>query len=74
MDESFLPFVYVTSFREQNETYINFLQWLTLVGLEPAYTSMWVARFTIVLWMPEEIEKYSEKCSEKKAHSLMLEE
>ena len=36
-------FIYVTSFREQDEAYINSLGWSTLVGLELAYTRMWVA-------------------------------
>ena len=30
----------VTSFREQDEAYINSLRWSALVGLEPAYTRM----------------------------------
>ena len=29
-----------TSFREQDEAYINSLRWSVLVGLEPAYTRM----------------------------------
>ena len=29
-----------TSFREQDEAYINSLRWSALVGLEPAYTRM----------------------------------
>ena len=33
-----LPFICFTSFREQDEAYINSLRWLTLVELEPAYT------------------------------------
>ena len=34
-----LSFIF-TSFREQDEAYINSLQWSALVGLEPAYTRM----------------------------------
>ena len=34
-----LSFIF-TSFREQDEAYINSLRWSALVGLEPAYTRM----------------------------------
>ena len=34
-----LSFIF-TSFREQDEAYINSLRWLALVELEPAYTRM----------------------------------
>ena len=34
-----LSFIF-TSFREQDETYINSLRWSALVELEPTYTSM----------------------------------
>ena len=34
-----LSFIF-TSFREQDEAYINSLRWSGLVGLEPAYTRM----------------------------------
>ena len=48
----FFRFIYSTSFREQDEAYMNSLRWSTLVGLEPAYTWMWVAHSTNVLWTP----------------------
>ena len=35
----FLLFIYFTSFREQDEAYMNSLRWSMLVGLEPAYTA-----------------------------------
>ena len=34
-----LSFIF-TSFREQDEAYMNSLRWSALVGLEPAYTRM----------------------------------
>ena len=34
-----LSFIF-TSFREQDEAYINSLRWSALVGLKPAYTRM----------------------------------
>ena len=34
----FFPFIYFTSFREQDEADINSLWWSASVGLEPAYT------------------------------------
>ena len=41
-----------TSFREQDETYINSLRWPALVGLEPAYIHILFARSTSVLRTP----------------------
>ena len=49
---AFLSFIYFTSFRKQDRADINFLQWSTPVGLEPAYTCMWAARSTTVLQTP----------------------
>ena len=44
IDEHFIFFLTLsfifTSFREQDEAYINSLRWSALVGLEPAYTRM----------------------------------
>ena len=48
----FSPLIYFTSFREQNEAYINSSQWSTLVGLKPAYICMWIPLTTTVLRMP----------------------
>ena len=45
-----LSFIF-TSFREQDEAYINSLRWSALVGLEPTYTRMKVARSTTVLYL-----------------------
>ena len=36
--------------RSENRTWINSLRWSALVGLEPAYTRMWVASSTTVMW------------------------
>ena len=48
----FLLFIYFTSFREQDKAIINSLRWSAPMGLEPAYTHMWVARSTTVLQTP----------------------
>ena len=48
----FETLMYFTWHREQDEAYINSLRWLTLVGLKPAYTRWWVARYTTVLRTP----------------------
>ena len=45
-------YFYFTSLAEQDEAYINSSQWLTLVGLEPVYISMWVTTSTTVLHTP----------------------
>ena len=39
-----------SSVREQDEACISSSWWLTLLGLEPAYISMWVTHSTTVLW------------------------
>ena len=48
----FLSFIYFTSFGEKDKADINSLRWSAPVGLEPAYTSIWVACFTTVLRTP----------------------
>ena len=45
----FLSFIYFTSFGEKDKADMNSLRWSARVGLEPAYTRMWVARSTTVL-------------------------
>ena len=45
----FLSFIYFTSFGEKDKADMNSLRWSAPVGLEPAYTHMWVARSTTVL-------------------------
>ena len=48
----FLSFIYFTSFGEKDKADMNSLWWSAPVGLEPAYTRMWVARSTTVLRTP----------------------
>ena len=63
----FLPFIYFTSFGEQGKADINSLRWSAPVGLKPAYTRMWVAQSTIVLWALILVfsERSFSKCTDK---------
>ena len=54
----FLSFIYFTSFGEKDKADINSLRWSAPVGLEPAYTRMWVARSTTVLRTPTKRQLY----------------
>ena len=73
IDHIFFFFIYFTSFGEKDKADINSLRWSALVGLKPAYTHMWVARSTTVLWTPTKLMSgmsYNNKIYWKELHTF----